>query len=59
MDVWIRTKDNRTDKADIFNALSAMGYVYLQQKKYGLAKEYIQKALDIYPKNIYLIDLLQ
>jgi tetratricopeptide (TPR) repeat protein len=46
-------------KDDRFNACSAIGYVYAQQKKYDEAKPWLEKALAVYPTNKYARTLLE
>ncbi|MBO5137052.1 MAG: tetratricopeptide repeat protein [Spirochaetaceae bacterium] len=58
LDEMLNTNNFRMDKSDIFNALSAKGYAYLQENKPDEAKIYLQKALEIYPDNQYVLDLL-
>jgi len=46
------------DKDDRFNVYSAIGYVYVQQKKYADARPWLQRSLEIYPTNKYIQTLL-
>jgi tetratricopeptide (TPR) repeat protein len=46
-------------KDDIFDANSAIGYAYIQQKKYAEARPWLLKALDIYPANKYAGEMLK
>jgi len=46
------------DKDDRFNVYSAIGYAYVQQKKYADARPWLQKSLEIYPTNKYVQTLL-
>ncbi|MDR2478212.1 MAG: tetratricopeptide repeat protein [Treponema sp.] len=46
------------DRDDLFNVHSAIGYAYVQQKKYNEARSWLLKALEIYPTNKYALDLL-
>ena len=46
------------DKDDLFNVYSAIGYGYVQQKKYEDAQPWIIKSLEIYPTNKYAAELL-
>jgi tetratricopeptide (TPR) repeat protein len=41
-------------KDDAFNVYSAIGYVYIQQKKYAEARPWLLKSLEIYPSNKYI-----
>jgi tetratricopeptide (TPR) repeat protein len=45
-------------KDDEFNVYSAIGYAYMQQKKYIEAGEWLRKSLEIYPTNRYVQTLL-
>jgi tetratricopeptide (TPR) repeat protein len=47
------------DKDDRFNVYSAIGYAYVQQKKYAEARPWLLKSLEIYPANKYAKDLLE
>ena len=42
---------------DRFNVYSAIGYAFYQQKKYGEAKQWFDKALLVYPSNKYVGEL--
>ncbi|MDR2404461.1 MAG: tetratricopeptide repeat protein [Spirochaetaceae bacterium] len=44
---------------DRFNACSAIGYAYVQQKKYVEAKSWLEAALAVYPTNKYVRTLLE
>jgi tetratricopeptide (TPR) repeat protein len=46
------------EKTDRFNVYSAIGYGYIQQKKFDEAKPWLQKALEIYPTNKFAAELL-
>lgn len=46
-------------KDDVFNVNSAIGYAYIQQKKYADARPWLLKALELYPTNKYAISLLE
>ena len=46
------------DKDDLFNVYSAIGYGYIQQKKYDEAQPWLMKSLEIYPTNQYAAELL-
>jgi tetratricopeptide (TPR) repeat protein len=50
--------DGDMEKDDHFNVYSAIGYAYIQQKKYGEARPWLQKALEIYPTNKYIAEQL-
>jgi hypothetical protein len=43
---------------DLFNVYSAIGYVYIQQKKYTEAKPWLLLSLEVYPTNKYVRSLL-
>ncbi len=45
-------------KDDRFNVLSAIGYAYFQQKKYTDAKPWLEKALEVYPTNKFVQNML-
>lgn len=53
-------KNNRggMQKDDSFNVNLAIGYVYVQQKKYDDAKPWFEKALAIYPTNKFVKSML-
>jgi tetratricopeptide (TPR) repeat protein len=46
------------EKDDQFNVYSAIGYAYVQQKKYAEARPWLLKALEVYPTNKYVAGLL-
>ncbi|MDR1948416.1 MAG: hypothetical protein LBQ38_03420 [Spirochaetaceae bacterium] len=46
-------------KDDRFNAYAAIGYVYVQQKKYNEARPWLERALGVYPTNKYAGTLLE
>ncbi|GBU28384.1 hypothetical protein R84B8_01942 [Treponema sp. R8-4-B8] len=46
------------DKDDLFNVCIAIGYAYVQQKKYSLAKPWLLKCLEVYPTNKFAQILL-
>jgi tetratricopeptide (TPR) repeat protein len=47
-----------TDKDDLFNIYSAIGYGYIQQKKITDARPWLLKSLEIYPTNKFAAELL-
>jgi len=47
------------EKDDNFNVNSAIGYAYVQQKKFADAKPWLLKSLEIYPSNRYAAELLE
>jgi len=47
------------EKDDLFNVNSAIGYAYVQQKKYADARPWLQKSLEIYPSNKFIAELLE
>jgi len=51
-------KNGDMDKDDMFNVNLAIGYAYLQQKKYADARPWLLKALEVYPSNKYAAELL-
>jgi len=46
------------EKDDLFNVYIAIGYAYVQQKNYSLAKPWLLKCLEIYPTNKFAQSLL-
>ena len=46
------------DKDDFFNVHLAIGYAYVQQKKYSDARPWLLKALEVYPTHKYARELL-
>ena len=50
--------ESNMEKDDMFNVYSAIGYAYVQQKKYAQAKPWLLKSLEIYPTNKYVQTLL-
>jgi tetratricopeptide (TPR) repeat protein len=46
------------EKNDRFNVNYAIGYAYVQQKKYADARPWLLKSLEIYPSNKYASELL-
>ncbi|MDR0723502.1 MAG: tetratricopeptide repeat protein [Treponema sp.] len=46
-------------KDDRFNVYTAIGYAYYQQKHYGEARLWLQKALHIYPTNQFVQSMLK
>jgi len=47
------------EKDDYFNVYSAIGYGYLQQKKYDDARPWLEKSLEVYPTNKFAAGLLE
>jgi uncharacterized protein HemY len=47
------------EKDDRFNVYSAIGYAYIQQKKYADARPWLLKSLEVYPSNKYAVELLE
>ena len=52
-------QDGDTGKEDLFDIYSAIGYGYVQQKKYAEARPWLLKSLEIYPTNKYAGGLLE
>ena len=50
--------DGDMEKDDLFNVHLAIGYAYIQQKKYDEARPWIVKALAIYPTNKFAAEQL-
>jgi len=46
------------EKDDHFNVNTAIGYAYIQQKKYADARPWLLKSLEIYPSNKFIAELL-
>jgi tetratricopeptide (TPR) repeat protein len=46
------------EKDDMFNTYLAIGYTYVQQKKYTEARPWLLKSLEVYPTNEYVQTLL-
>jgi tetratricopeptide (TPR) repeat protein len=46
-------------KDDRFNVYSAIGYTYIQQKKFTEARPWLEKALAVYPSNKFVRELLE
>ena len=46
------------DKDDRFNVYSAIGYGYIQQRRFDDARPWLLKALEVYPTNKYVAELL-
>ena len=51
--------DGDMEKDDRFNVYSAIGYAYVQQKKYDDARPWLQRSLEIYPSNKFAAELLE
>jgi len=47
------------EKDDRFNVNYAIGYAYVQQKKYADARPWLLKSLEIYPSNKFAAELLE
>jgi uncharacterized protein HemY len=58
MEEIIQKNDAGMQKDDRFNVNSAIGYVYMQQKKYKDAKPWLEKALQVYPTNKFVKNML-
>jgi tetratricopeptide (TPR) repeat protein len=50
--------DQDLHRDDRFNVYSAVGYAYVQQKKYAQARPWLQKSLEVYPTNKFVRGLL-
>jgi len=46
------------EKDDLFNVCIAIGFAYIQQKKYSLAKPWLLKCLEVYPTNKFAQNML-
>jgi tetratricopeptide (TPR) repeat protein len=49
----------KLQKDDRFNVYSAIGYTYIQQKKFTEARPWLEKALTVYPSNQFVRGLLE
>ncbi len=58
MDLLLDTKQFRMDKYDVYSALSARAYGYLQQGKKEEALHWYQKALELYPDNVAVLEII-
>jgi tetratricopeptide (TPR) repeat protein len=47
------------EKDDRFNVFSAIGYAYIQQKKYPQARSWLLKSLEVFPDNKFVQELLK
>jgi tetratricopeptide (TPR) repeat protein len=47
------------EKDDRFNVYSAIGYAYVQQKKYADARPWLLQSLEVYPGNKFVQSLLR
>jgi len=47
------------EKDDRFNVFVSIGYTYVQQKKYADARQWLQRALNVYPSNKFAAELLE
>ena len=50
--------DGDLEKDDLFNVNLAIGYAYIQQKKFIDARPWLLKALEVYPSNKFAAELL-
>jgi tetratricopeptide (TPR) repeat protein len=50
--------ENPLSRDDLFNVYSAIGYAWIQQKKYAQARPWLEKSLGLYPTNRFVLDLL-
>ena len=50
--------ESNMEKDDIFNVYSAMGYAYIKRKNNMQARNWLSRALEIYPTNKYAKSLL-
>lgn len=58
LDALLDTNQYRMDKFDRYSALSARAYAYLQQGMNEEALYWYNKALEIYPKNVAILEIL-
>lgn len=54
----IANNNTEMQKDDRFNVNSAIGYAYIRQKKYHDAKPWLEKALEVYPTNKFVQNML-
>jgi tetratricopeptide (TPR) repeat protein len=59
MEEVVKNPHWKIQKDDQFNACSAIGYAYTQQKKYAEARPWLEEALAVYPTNKYVRSLLE
>jgi tetratricopeptide (TPR) repeat protein len=59
MEDILRQGEAAMDKDDRFNVYSAIGYAYVQQKKYREARPWLEKSLTVYPTNKFVQDILK
>jgi tetratricopeptide (TPR) repeat protein len=59
MEDIVRQNEAVMDKDDRFNVYSAIGYAYIQQRKYREAKPWLEKSLTVYPTNKFVRDILK
>ena len=50
--------DGDMEKDDLFNVHLAIGYAYIQQKKYAEARPWLLKSLEVYPTNKFAAEQL-
>ena len=58
LDVLLDTNQFRMDEYDVYSALSARAYGYLQQGKKEDALHWYQKALELYPDNVAVLEII-
>ncbi len=58
LDVLLDTNQFRMDEYDVYSALSARAYGYLQQGKKEDALYWYQKALELYPDNVAVLEII-
>lgn len=58
LDTLLDTNQFRMDKSDRYSALSARAYGYLQQGMKEEALYWYNKALEIYPRNVAVLEIL-
>lgn len=58
LDILLDTNQFRMDEYDVYSALSARAYGYLQQGKKEDALYWYQKALELYPDNVAVLEII-
>ena len=58
MESILNDPNNRLEKDDKFNVMSAIGYGYIERKDTENATIWLKKSLEIYPTNKYVNGLL-
>ncbi|MGP1587639.1 MAG: hypothetical protein ACTTHG_04785 [Treponemataceae bacterium] len=59
MSDMLENKELFLDKDDQFNVISSIGYAYMQKKDNENAKIWLKKALQVYPGNLFVQELIE